>query len=540
VSRLQILHQVGTAVNASLNASATMLRALEIVAGAVHADRAGMWSTGPEDSVELVAAWKGNPSEPLGVNGRLLQLLEQEGNQLSRWQALPLMSPGTEVDPEAGVVVPLRTQGRTVGGVALSWPEKHAVDESESDLLSAAASQIASAADNCRLHDELKQSLNRLSETQARLIQSEKLSAVGQLIAGVAHELNNPLTTLIGFAEYLARGELPEEVRQIATRMSNQSKRCARIVDNLLAFARRYQPELAPTNLNALVRECLELYAYQLRVNDIDTSLELQPDLPLTHADPHRLIQVLVNLVTNAFQAMVGAGKGGVLTIRTRYNEGWLVLEVEDTGPGIPPDHLHRLFDPFFTTKEVGQGTGLGLSICYGIVQEHQGEIHAENTGTGACLRVELPLRSERVGGEEPPANILEPAAPGRILVVDDEEAIVELLTQVLSARGHEVHCAQNGAEAVAKLGEGSYDLILSDIRMPGTDGVALHAYLAQQRPDLIPKSVFMTGDTLGDGTREFLEAARPPLLHKPFGIDDIEAVVHTALARQVPGNHEA
>ena len=228
---------------------------------------------------------------------------------------------------------------------------------------------------------------------EAQLLQAEKLSAVGQLVAGVAHELNNPLTTIKGYAQLLQGEQLPESVWEDLRRVEEAADRCRRIVTDLLTFARRYEPELTDTDVNELLQRTVALRSYDLRVHNIAVRWDLTP-LPLIRADPHRLQQVILNLVFNAEQAILGEREGGLISIRSRAEaDGHIRFAVADNGPGILPEHLSKIFDPFFTTKEVGAGTGLGLSISYGIVKEHGGRIWAESQpGAGATFYVELPL----------------------------------------------------------------------------------------------------------------------------------------------------
>ena len=230
---------------------------------------------------------------------------------------------------------------------------------------------------------------------EAQLLQAEKLSAVGQLVAGVAHELNNPLTTIKGYAQLLQGERLPAPVRADLARVEEAADRCRRIVGDLLTFARRYEPQRTETDVNDLLERTVALRSYELRVRNVAVQWDLDPLLPTIQADPHRLQQVILNLIFNAEHAVSGLHEGGRITIRSRaLPDGQHIrFEVADNGPGIRPEHIDRLFDPFFTTKEVGSGTGLGLSISYGIVRDHGGRIWVESEfGCGATFCVELPL----------------------------------------------------------------------------------------------------------------------------------------------------
>ena len=376
-----------------------------------------------------------------------------------------------------------------------------------------------------------------------QMMQTEKLSALGQIVAGVAHELNNPLTSVIGFSQMLRLQPVSPEVKQDIDRVIDQAKRATRIVQNLLMFAREREPELGPTDVNAILRDVVEMRAYELGVSNIAVSLDLAADLPVIMADPYQVHQVFFNLVLNAEQAIAAAGRSdGELIISSRLTEGGaLRVEVRDNGPGISPDRLKRVFDPFFTTKEVGQGTGLGLSVCYGIVEEHRGEIWAESqVGRGTAFIVEFPaetaveeIRTMTDAATERSEGDLEsvPASPARILVIDDEEMITSLLDRALRRWGYEPHVVSDGQAGWRRIEAESFDLILSDLRMPGLSGEGLLARLKEARPDLVPRVVFITGDTMSAAAAGFLAAAGRPALSKPFDLPHLQQFLADTLA---------
>ena len=229
-------------------------------------------------------------------------------------------------------------------------------------------------------------------EEQLRL--ADRLAAVGELATGVTHELNNPLTAIRGLAQLLtARGDLDETMKKDLETINKEAQRASKIVGNLLSFGRRHEPEKRVISMNEVVEKTLELRAHQLKVNNIEVSVELQPDLPMTMADFHQIQQVFVNIINNAEQAMTEAHGRGKLIVKTERSGEMVRIVFTDSGPGIPEKNLNRIFDPFFTTKEVGKGTGLGLSICYGIVEAHGGHIYARSTlGRGATFTVEIPM----------------------------------------------------------------------------------------------------------------------------------------------------
>ncbi len=369
----------------------------------------------------------------------------------------------------------------------------------------------------------------RLAE---QLLQQEKLVAVGQLVSGVAHELNNPLAAVMAFAQLLLGAPVPltEEPRQAVETIHREAKRAARIVSSLLTFARQQPAERAAAQLNDIVNDTLELRRYTLRTANVDVTLDLDPALPPTWADPFQLQQVVLNLVANAEQAL-GETKGERrITIQTFTAAAGtrIVLSVSDNGPGIPREQVDRIFNPFYTTKPVGQGTGLGLSISDGIVREHGGRIRVDsNPGQGATFVVELPYV---VPPADEPAALPVPAeerrAGRRMLVVDDEPAMRAAVSGFLTSLGHKVHVAANGADARALLATSEYDVVLLDLRMPDLGGEALFRELLQYDARHARRVVFVTGDLQSDAAQRFLTETGQPFIGKPFQLDDLAAVL--------------
>ena len=365
-------------------------------------------------------------------------------------------------------------------------------------------------------------------QLQAQLIQAEKMAAIGQLVSGVAHELNNPLASISAFAQLLlADAALPDEHRHSAEIVRTEARRAARIVHNLLTFARQHKAEKVPADINQVVTDTLELRVYELNVRGIQLSQELEEATPpVTMVDVHQLQQVLLNLVTNAEQAMCDVPeRRHLLTIRTRTETDVVRLEVEDTGPGIPESAMHQLFIPFFTTKATGKGTGLGLSISLGIVSEHGGRIWAENVAGGARFCVELP----RVSCDARPALSMVRSAPAprrdslRILVADDEEALRVALDRFLSAQGHAVVSVGSGSEAIWRAeGEEEFDAVLLDLRMPDVSGQQVFERWSQSSPRLSERVVFLTGDIVSPDLQSFLCGTGRPYLAKPFDFSQI------------------
>jgi PAS domain S-box-containing protein len=392
---------------------------------------------------------------------------------------------------------------------------------------------------------ERKQSEEQFQRQRDALYQSEKLATMGQLLAGVAHELNNPLAVVMGQAALLSQSVRNKQQMERAEKIVQASERCARIVNNFLALARQRSPERQAVHINQVVREAVELLAYPLRVDNVEVEWDLAAEVPMLWADPHQLHQVIVNLVSNAHQAMREVAGPRRLTVATGVGAGearvW--VEVRDTGPGIATELEGRIFEPFFTTKPPGVGTGLGLSLCQGIVEGHGGWIGVrQGVKGGAVFRVELPVEEQ----EAPAVAVVAPAPVvvrgARILVVDDEPGIAGVLAEVLQLDGHVVETVGNGEEALAKLAAGSYELILSDIRMPEIDGPGLYWELARRDRRLLDRMIFLTGDTLSPGTREFLEKTGVPCLSKPFALGDVRDIVQQVLqtqSRELIGTHD-
>jgi C4-dicarboxylate-specific signal transduction histidine kinase len=290
--------------------------------------------------------------------------------------------------------VPINSRGRRLGTLSLGRQNTDAFDERDVTLVEATADQIGTALDNARLYSETRRQLEELRLTQAQLVHAEKLLAVGELASGVAHEINNPLTTILGQAHLLVdHPEVTPHIRSRLAIIADEASRAGRIVQNLLLFSRHYPPERRPCSVAEQVRRVLELKAYQLEQDAVEVLTEFEPCAPAS-ADENQIQQVILNLVQNAHQAMLGQTDARVLTVRLRPIASALRLEILDTGHGIGPEALPRLFDPFFTTKPPGEGSGLGLSVSYGIVAEHGGTLRGDNRldRRGAIFTVELPV----------------------------------------------------------------------------------------------------------------------------------------------------
>ncbi len=374
---------------------------------------------------------------------------------------------------------------------------------------------------------------NRKRMEQA-LYQSEKLSALGSLLAGVAHELNNPLSVVVGRSIMLedTLGDSPAGKSIVKIRAA--AERCARIVKTFLAMARQQETTRVPVSPAQVIESALDLTAYRLREDGVEVVLNLDPELPGIHADPDQLVQVFTNLIVNARQAMATVDGPKRLTVTSSHDRGAnaVRIAVADTGPGVPEALQSRIFEPFFTTKTVGEGIGLGLSLSHNIVRAHGGTIGVEPApGGGSVFTVMLPIGAG--DGPTPPEDGPGEAAAepsGCILIVDDALDVAELLGDILSGAGHRIETAESGRAALEKLEVADFDLIFCDLRMPDLDGPGLYAELEESRPALAARMIFITGDSLSEGAKRFLETCGRPFIEKPFIPDEIRRLTAAML----------
>jgi signal transduction histidine kinase len=367
-----------------------------------------------------------------------------------------------------------------------------------------------------------------------QLLQSEKVATMGSLLAGVAHELNNPLAVVTGQAQLLHRAVVDPAIQRRAAKINDAADRCVRIVRNFLALARQHPPERTHTALSQVVQGAVELLAYELKTDSVDVVVDVSANLPVLWADPHQLHQVLVNLMGNAHHAMRRQERPRRLSLTARHAApGTVTLEIADTGSGIPPEIQAKIFEPFFTTKPEGEGTGLGLSLCRNIIEEHGGTLSVESTvGAGATFRIALPTGTAPPPAAAGTAEVAVPAITGRkILVVDDEAAIAEVLVDTFERDGHTVAVAGNGAVALDALDRDTYDLVVCDTKMPVLDGPRFFGELERRFPALRRRFIFVTGDVLSREKREFLERTGVPFLAKPCDLGQVRQLVHRTLA---------
>ena len=362
---------------------------------------------------------------------------------------------------------------------------------------------------------------------------ASRLAAIGEMAAGMAHEINNPLTAVIGYADLILSHEnMPEDVKEDIRLISDSGRRVADIVGRLLAFARQSKTVRVRSDLNELIENTLKMRQYALRTGGIEVERHFDPELPETSVDALQLQQVFLNLIVNAEQAMKSAHGRGLLRIATSLAPGGIIrISFTDDGPGVAPEDLDKLFNPFFTTKPVGEGTGLGLSLSHGIVAQHGGQLYCRSeAGHGASFIIELPVSDAPDSPSPAPAAPAACATRARVLVIDDEEVIRAFISRALSRKGHIVESTGKAAEALAWLTERDYDAVMLDVKMPGVSGIDVYARLKELRPELAEKIIFITGDVMGGEVRRFFEDNQLRYLMKPFTSEELAAALCAVL----------
>jgi signal transduction histidine kinase len=432
------------------------------------------------------------------------------------------------------IMIPIGVRPQPLGVLAAYDRVPRYFTDEERRVLGSLAHQSALALDKTRLYAELQNNLHRLRETQAQLVQADKLKALGTLLSGVAHELNNPLSTIRLSVQVIKRtaGVDAPLARRLEV-IDAACARSARIISDLLVFARRRAPERRRVELTEIIRSTFALQAPQVHLNKIHVVTDLAPT-PAIWADPNQIQQVFLNLFSNAIQAMGTVESERVLRVRSVHRGAEVIVEVEDRGPGIAAEHLGRIFDPFFTTKAPGSGTGLGLSLSIGIVESHGGHMKVENVaGGGARFTVCLPIGEGAEAGvraaPEPPPRTVVSAAD--VLVVEDEDPLRGLVSDIMRGMGHQVVEAATGQQALSLLEERTYDLVMLDLRLPDVDGQAIWERAIAPHSQLARRVVFMTGDIMSIETQDFLTETGRPCLMKPFTVEQVGRVVSDVLA---------
>jgi len=540
---LLALNNIGELLNQSSALEEGLTAALLKVTELFSADAASVYFL-DEDSASLKqAAAVGYQSEWL-PRGDLVPVFPSLIEQIRQAHATVLSGalPGLperihDLHRQEGIgvsqVVVLWAKDRIMGLLIIGCRDQRVFSTSDLNLLFAVGNQMATTIDKSLLLEKTREAYDSLRQAQEQLLQSEKMAAVGQLISGVAHELNNPLTAILGYSQLLKADE-PSQSRHAdyLEKLYKQAQRTHHIVQNLLSFARQHKPQRTSVQLNHILEETLVLREYDMKLNNIVVHREFDPNMPPTPGDFHQLEQVFMNILNNAVDAIREKGGPGEIWIRTEAGGDHLKVEFTDNGPGV--SNPHRIFDPFYTTKPVGKGTGLGLSICYGIVKEHGGEIQARNSPPhGATFTVTLPL----LPVPTPDAGKrVQPIAQfsGTVLLAESEESVLQVEREVLSSAGGMIRVARSTREAIETLQSEAIDLIVADVDMScASSAASLYQWIEANRPDLASRVVFTTSqpdDQLPDG----FQASGSVLLRKPFPLEKLCETVRALMTAPV------
>ena len=441
--------------------------------------------------------------------------------------------------------IPLKSGSQTIGVIHFTSLEKKAFSKIEMDFLFSLGNQIGSAISKAKSFEEandrareLEGLYENLQSAQSQLIQSEKLASLGQLVSSIAHEINNPLTPILGYSQLLMSQTSVDPVKQdkFLGVINESAEKVKRIVENLLSFARTDKPNREYADVNKIVEKAVEFREYHLGVENIEIQRDYDHKLPKTMVDANQLQQVFTNIILNAYYALANQGNGGGrLKVSTCSEDSKVKIAISDDGPGIEEEVLKKIFDPFFTTKPPGIGTGLGLSVSYGIVKEHQGDIIVDTElGKGTKFTVILPvlnyseymyMRSKTLEEEQLNKMRGDKANTEKVLIVEDEEIITTLIKGILENEGYSVDLASNGEDALTKIDGSRYIFIVCDIKMPHMDGKEFFNRVKVLNNELASRILFITGDPSKD-TLDFIQETGNSYLAKPFKIEEFMAAV--------------
>jgi signal transduction histidine kinase/ActR/RegA family two-component response regulator len=381
-------------------------------------------------------------------------------------------------------------------------------------------------------------------QLEQQLRQAEKLSALGQMISGIAHELNNPLTAINGYLELILENhDLADTTRGDLEKVASEGNRAAKLVTQFLHFAHERQAQRAVVDINQTIRRVVELREFEFRIAGVDLKLDLDESLPRTLLDPDQAQQILLNLINNALHALVESPPPLKMTIRSRAEPEWIRLEIEDSGPGVTDTQAPHIFEPFFTTKEVGSGTGLGLSIAHSIMTDHGGRIEYRNAESGGAIFTLLFPVTTDDDTDDTETEIINKAqivkqssasGPASILVLDDEKSIADMLGEMLEILGHTPTVCNAAGQALELIKETDFDLILSDYRMPNINGEQFYREVLKMKPDLASRIIFLSGDVVNQETQAFLQSTGNPKLDKPFNLAAVREAIELALSERV------
>jgi two-component system NtrC family sensor kinase len=542
---LLVLNSIGQTLTESLDLTDSLHRTLRQMAELFSLDATSLYLFEQDGTVVRRIVEVGHRSEfsrhfpPVAVKPELMQHIKSVHATFLSVQglSLPQIFRDAQIQEEivTAYIVVLWSKDRVIGGLVVASRTPREFSSADVNLLIAVGSQISNAIERSMLYEETRQAYENLRRTQEQLLHSEKLAAVGQLISGVAHELNNPLTAILGYSQLLtSSGQMGQQGIEYADKLYKQAQRTHRIVQNLLSFARQHKPERMPVQINQALEETLALRDYDLRMHNIRVHLDLAERLPVTSADPHQLQQVFLNMVNNAVDAILEHSTEGDLWVRTALDGDRLCIEFTDSGPGVKD--ASRVFDPFYTTKPVGKGTGLGLSICYGIITEHGGIIQVRNVPTrGASFTIELPHHVASSPNFSTPGQKAIAGRDGRILLVDRDESVLEAVGTILRGRDHRVQTARNILEALALLEKEDFDLVVADLHVSdGANGGGLSEWLARHKPALSHRLIWMCAVAPSEDAGEHISGKGRQILQKPFKANDLLAAVDQLLLTNV------
>jgi len=545
---LMVLNSINLTLNQSVELDELLGRALRQVSELFDVDLSAVYLLEEKSSVLHRRAAVGCRSEyaqafaPTPIPADLLDHLRQTRATVVPGQGLPLPEVFRDLLEKEGIavsyVVVLWSKDRILGALTVACRSFREFSAAELNLLNAVGIQVAYAVERTLLHEETRRAYENLRRTQEQLLQSEKMAAVGQLISGVAHELNNPLTAILGYGQLLASSEhVTPRGAEYVGKIYRQAQRTHRIVQNLLSFARQRKPERLPVRLDQVLDDTLALREYDLKLNNIRIHRNFDRDLPMTSGDTHQLQQVFLNILNNAVDSVLEQSSRREIWVRTARSNGRLMAEFIDSGSGVR-DQL-RVFDPFYTTKPVGKGTGLGLSICYGIVKEHGGEITVHNSpeaGQGAVFRVWLPLLPVTGWADVPVWEAEATEQFGSVLLVDDEESLVDLEREILKDRAATIFTVRGGREAITVLERQKIDVVVTDVKMPGeVSGADLYRWIARHRPQLASRVVFTMSDARAEEVRGLLQESGCPAVQKPFQVEEFLGAIRKVMGSGVP-----
>jgi PAS domain S-box-containing protein len=542
---LMVLNSISQTLTESLDLGNSLNRTLRQMAELFDLDAASLHLFDKEGTKIRRAAVYGHRSEyarhfpEVDVKPQILQQIKAARATFISAQGLPLPPIFREAQLREEIVsayiVVLWSKDKVIGGLVVGSRSPREFSSADINLLIAVGSQVSSALERSLLYEETRLAYENLRRTQEQLLHSEKLAAVGQLISGVAHELNNPLTAILGYSQLLTSNtEMGRQAIEYTEKLYKQAQRTHRIVQNLLSFARQHKPERIPVQVNQTLEETLALRDYDLRMSNIRVHLDLAPDLPKTAADPHQLQQVFLNLVNNAVDAILENHSEGDLWVRTAMNGDRLAVEFTDSGPGVKD--TSRVFDPFYTTKPVGKGTGLGLSICYGIITEHGGTILVRNIPTrGACFTIELPHQAPALFVPSTTQQAIISGRDAAILLLDQDDSVLEAVGAILRNSDHRVDMARNLREARAMIAEHKFDVVVADLIVAeGSEESGLLDWIGHHYPALASRVVWIAAVVPSPELRDKILAKGTRVLQKPFKSSELLAAVDDLILNRV------